>query len=712
VTSRERLNLQAEWVFDVEGLAFPPDIGQDATSGQGPRAYPADVADLANYSAVQLFVQRARQVQPKFALSEPTLATIGRISRQVAGMPLALELAASSMRFLPPAEIERQIGLSLDVLSTTWRDMPGRHHSMRAVFDHSWHLLSELERALFSRLAVFRGGCTVESAEQVAGATLPALATLVDKSLLRQSSLPARGSTTLSTRSPAFPGSPGENDRGELGRDGFRALPNAAAETRLKLLEPLRDYALEKLQARGEEKALRRAHAAYYLALAEAVTPHWNSPTVNSALAKLDREYNNVRAALQWTFDSGTAGDVEDIRIGLELSAALLRYWRSRLYLSEGRIWLEELLALHDQNPDPVSIDTRMRALHGAAWLAADQHDFDRAKQLFEQSALLGRAVGETGDETSLLINAALQARDLGQYDRASDLLEDVLGRQREVGDLGTLSTGGFGYTLYALGLVLREQGDFERAAALFGECIKHHHKLGDREGTAQGRLGLSDVARDQADAAGVRNHTEGILLEFRELGAQWAVGFALNNLALAAYVEGDLQQAVALASEGAALFRDRRENGGLAEVLVTMGHVLRAQGELRAARETLNEALQLAWVMGPRLVVVTALEALGILLAQQADQGEASLAVRLLAATSDSRTRMGTPLRPVDRAAVEHALATIRQNLGDAEFTAQSEAGRAMPLDEIISVVSTIPDAVAPGDLEVKRLVFARWLV
>ncbi|HEU5101042.1 MAG TPA: NB-ARC domain-containing protein, partial [Roseiflexaceae bacterium] len=160
VTSRQRLDLQAEWLFDVEGLAYPPEAALAST-------VPQQLAGPIDYSAVELFAQRARQIQPSFALSEESLATIVRICQQVAGMPLAIELAAAGVRALPIASIERQIRANLDVLATTQRDVPSRHHSMRAVFDHSWNLLSEPEQTLFTTLAVFRGGWTADAAAAV-----------------------------------------------------------------------------------------------------------------------------------------------------------------------------------------------------------------------------------------------------------------------------------------------------------------------------------------------------------------------------------------------------------------------------------------------------------------------------------------------------------------------------------------------------------------
>jgi predicted ATPase len=273
VTSRERLNLQAEWLFDVEGLSYPA------------AGVPRSAAETANYSALQLFIQRAMQVQPSFALTEEALAAVAHICQHVAGMPLAIELAAANVRLLPVTEIEKQIHTSLDALATTMRDVPARHRSMRAVFDYSWSRLSEAERELFSRLAVFRGGCMVDAVEQVCESGLPGLINLTHKSLLRQDSLPN-------------------------------------TDSRFVMLEPLREYALEKLVARKESAIIQRAHALYYLALAEGVAAQWE--TSSPPIEALDQEYDNLRAVLQWASGSG------DVAVGFHLCVALRKYWQRR----------------------------------------------------------------------------------------------------------------------------------------------------------------------------------------------------------------------------------------------------------------------------------------------------------------------------------------------------------------------------------------------
>ena len=639
VTSRERLNLSAEWLFDVGGLSYP--LG-DPSSFESPK-------DVADYSAVQLFIQRATQMQPTFPLTNATLAMIVRICQHIAGMPLAIELAAATLRVLSLAEIEQEILANLDTLTTKLRNVPARHRSLRAVFNHSWNLFSEPEQALFSRLAVFRGGCTAAAAVQVAGATLPTLMKLVDKSLLQP--VMAKGHT----------------------------------EPRFALLEPVRDYALEKLAAQEDADALRRAHASYYLALAEAAAAHWSTPTVDSWLAQLDADYENLRAALQWARDG-------DPTIGLKLAVALRRFWRSRGYLGEGRVWFEELLALQNNMSDAVATAARLQALDAAAWLAVDQYDYARASQLFEQSRNLRRALGVDEGETQLLVNQAMQARAMGQYQRATELLEDAVARHRALGDRGSLSSGGLGYSLGFLGQVRREQGDFATAAALLNECLELHRGLEDREGVAHSLLNLSDLARDQGNVAGVRMYCEQCLTMFRELGSQWAIGFALNNLALAEYVDGNLVGAFNLAEESVSLFRRIPSEGSLAEVLITQGHILLAQGKAAAAYSTLSEALRFAWAVGPRLFVAASLEGLASVVAEH---GQDDLAVRLLSAASTLRAEMGTPIRPVDQPTFERALRVARSTLEPETFAAVWSEAETWSLDQIISGLEPSLDRV-----------------
>ena len=642
VTSRERLHLRAEWLFDVEGLSYP-DVGAFKVVS------PRDAAELSSYSAIQLFVQRILQVKPGLLLSEVDLRSIVCICQHVQGLPLAIELAAA-VRTLPITEIERQIGSNLNALSTTLRDVPARHRSMRAVFDHSWNLLSKEEQALLSHLAVFRGGCTAEAAERVSGGALPALTALIDKSLLRQNVVTTRSFST-------------------------KGAPDAAEESRFVLLEPVREYALEKLDERGELEELRYAHASYYVTLAEGAAAKWDTSSVDHAIELLEREHDNLRAALGWARAGG------DLTLGLHLAGSLWRFWRGGGYINEGRQWLGDLLE-QPSNKGLDAMSARVRALHGAAWLASDQHDFEQARLLFQQSADLRQALGWDEGETNLLLNEARQARAEGQYGRALTLLEDALSRHRASGNRGSSGNAGTGLALYELALVLREQGNFVRATELYQECLEFHLAIGDSEGAMSAVLGLGDVARDQGDPVGNRKYSEPSLTFYRDLGIKWAVGFALNNIAQATYMEGDFTQARTLIDDSEALFRDLKDDGGLAEVLITKGQIQREQGQIAPAYGTLSEALQLAQRVGPRLLVAAALEGLSAVTIQLE---QVTLAAQLLSAASALRVEMGAPTRPVDRPFVDQAVSTTQSTLGHEKFTVIWSEARELPLERLL---------------------------
>jgi predicted ATPase/DNA-binding SARP family transcriptional activator len=262
-TSRERLNVQAEWVVEVAGLQVPR---EDRAEG------------ITDYSAVALFLQSARRVQAGFALSEVEQRSVVQICRLVEGMPLGIELTAAWVRALSGAEIAHQIECGLGFLTTSLRDVAERHRSLHAVFEHSWSLLSAEERCVFGRLSVFRGGFGREAAEQVAGATLSLLAALVDKSLLRR-------------------------------------IPTG----RYDMHELLRQYAAEQLQAAGETEQTRDRHLAFFLALAETAEPEVHGAQQEQWFDRLEADHDNLRAALEW----GRAEVANHARL-LQLAGALV----------------------------------------------------------------------------------------------------------------------------------------------------------------------------------------------------------------------------------------------------------------------------------------------------------------------------------------------------------------------------------------------------
>lgn len=644
VTSRSRLNLRAEWIFDLDGLTYPLDHLLTGAERLSP-------PDLTRYSALDLFVQQVRHVQPGFSPSADEIQASIRICRQLSGMPLALELAATWARVMPISAIEQQLLTEPVLLTTTLRDMPVHHRNLRVIFDHSWTGLSEPEQTLLARLAVFHGGCTTEAASKVAHASPLLLAALIDKSLLRRA--------TIDTMSP----------RVDI--------------QRFTMLEPIRDYALQRLTAMGERATTEQAHAEYYLAVAETLGKTTGNGAGKQAFARLEREDQNFRAALQWSLDN------KERAMGLRLCAALWRFWQRRGYLHEGRYWLADLMRL-PQTEATVSLpDLRTGGGEALAWLASDEHSFVQTVALFEQDMLQAQQ-GRAQGLTSVLISGARQARSAGDYAQSTTLLNQELVRHRALVDRGELPQATLVPLFQELAMVMREQGDYEHAQALWQECLALQQTADDRIGVAVAQMGLSDIARDCGDSTTVRRWCDQCLPLFRAINEERAIGYCLNNLALAAYLDGDLAQAATLLEEGIAIFQTLLGGPSLGEFLVTRGRIQLGQGKGGPALDDLNRAVRIAWIEGPRWLLAYALEALGEALAQDKAAEQVDRAVQLLSAADQLRRRMGAPVRLADQPALTRTIASAQTRLGTEYFSAVWSAAMELPLAQLLN---TLPD-------------------
>jgi predicted ATPase/DNA-binding SARP family transcriptional activator len=457
VTSRERLDVEGEWLFELGSLSYP----NTENAAQ----------DIETYSAVQLFLHSARRVHSSFTMARADGLAIGRICRMIGGMPLAIELAAAWVRVISCAEISVELERGLSFLSTSRRDVTERHRSLRAVFDNSWQRLTAEEQCAFRSLSVFAGGFEREAAQYVAGVTLPLLSALVDKTLVR--------------------------------RDHAR---------RYDMHEVIAEYAREKLRASGDESAVRGRHADYMLHLAERAEPELRGLQQRSWLNRLDAERNNLRAALDWALISG---DGQQLETGLRIASALGGYWWMRS-LREGCDWLVRLL---DHPLATKRTMARAKALAQAGDLAIEQEgDYGTAQLLYEESLSISRESGDWraaavsllglgavaragGDmacaeamcEQSLAIWQELDEKwgiawalhELGDVafeqadlESARSLYDQSLVIRREVGD-----KSGVAWLFSVLAEVARYEGHYERARALYEESLSLHREVGNRGG-------------------------------------------------------------------------------------------------------------------------------------------------------------------------------------------------------------------------------------
>lgn len=484
ITSRAPLRLYGEQEYPVPPLDLP-DLQELPP-----------LEKLSHYSAIELFVQRARQVRPGFTLTAQNAPAVAEICQRLDGLPLAIELAAAQLKLLSPQAMLTRLSSRLDLLRTGPRDLPERQQTLRGAIAWSFDLLSPDLAALFRRLAVFAGGCTLEAAESICNASgdidvgiLTGLDTLFDNSLLVTREVPT----------------------GEL---------------RFGMLETVREYALEKLELSGEAETFRRRHAEYYLQMVEQAEPHLRGLEQGKWLGILDQEHDNIRAALRWALDR------HETHIAACIGRGIWYFWWIHGHQSEGRRYMEELLA---DNPDMPETE-RGWALWGVGLMAYFQGDFDHARrtadeavQLFrrldykfeeaialngqglvamfqrqpeqarnylEESLCLFREIGDTWGTAVALTGVGRLALSLHQYDQAVDALSESVALLWQVGDTNYLVFG-----LQSLAMSVLLSGNSARAADLFKDGLGLAGQVGNRTTLAYCLEGLAASAAAQAKA-------------------------------------------------------------------------------------------------------------------------------------------------------------------------------------------------------------------
>jgi predicted ATPase/transcriptional regulator with XRE-family HTH domain len=677
MTSRVALHVRGEQVYPVPPLALP------APGGGLP------VAALGQMPAVALFVERAQAVRPDFALSAANAGAVAAICRQLDGLPLAIELAAARVGVLPPAALQAQLDRALAVLIGGPRDLPARQRTLRDTIAWSYELLAPEEQGLFRRLAVFAGGATLE-----------AIAAL--------SADGPRGGDAPPGSNPSGLGIPAHGAR-NAGPDeapglveGLSALVEAHllrmdedpdGTPRFRQLLTIRAYALDCLEAGGEAEPIRRRLAAYYLRLAEAASPQLIGPEQRVWLDRLDRELDNLRAALAW---ARTAGEGE---WGLRLAVALATFWAERGHAQEGRALSEALLQRQGERDDrgPLS-SLRARALATTAWLAFHEGDWQGAAPLAEQSLALWRHLGQTGNSPLALNTLAHVARHEGDRAREDALFRESVALCQAQGD-----THGCATALSFLGTVRHGVGDLEGATPLLEQSLALYREVGDPNGIAYTLLHLGSVARARRDIAPAQALLEESLALYRDLDDSGDTAWVLSELADVAADRGDLGLARTLCGDSVALFRRLGVTWGLVAGLVHLGRVAALQGDDDSAAAAYAECLSLGHA-AVRADLALSLEGLAQVMARQAARHAAGLrmerAVRLFGAAAALRDTLGLPLASENHAHHERWVAAARAALGEEGFKQAWAEGQAMGLQEAMAdaLDATLPVLGAGG--------------
>jgi non-specific serine/threonine protein kinase len=631
-TSREALGVAGEVAWRVPSLPIP--------SQRSLSAEVIDLGALAHFDGIRLFVERARLVDPGYALNELNAPIVAQICRRLDGMPLAIELAAARVKVLAVETIAARLDDQFRLLAGGRRTALPRQQTLRATIDWSYNLLSESERRLFRCLAAFMGGWSLEAAEAVcsragidAREAFDLLTQLVDKSLVQ--------------------------------------VETHAGKERYRLLETIRQYGRDRLVDAGEAENVRNHHFDWFLELAERVEPELIGPRQVAWLDRLETEQDNFRAALAWGLDSRPA------ILGLRLASALWRLWHVRDRESEGLDWLRQALAAPGAQ---TATAARAKALQGVWELthfAAAASSLEQARAA-DESLTICQEIGDRVGAAWSMQMMGRQACYQGDYARARVLLEQayVLAQQEKARWV-------MAQVLEGLGVLAAAGDDLIVARRHFGESLALFRELGDRRaigmacgwaGVAAGLLGDYTAARARSDEA---------LRISRDLGSRVRTAYLLMRLGALSNIDGDYEQSRALLAEGQAIARDvgARWLNGLG--LVTSGWLARAEGDTNRAMALTIEALTIFHASAVPRGVRLCLGSLGAL---AVEAGRVRLGAGLLAAASsigdvDQFWRVHD-----DPRAYEAAKYAARTALGDREFELAWAEGRAMTLDQVVA--------------------------
>jgi len=629
VTSRAVLHIRGEHEFPVPSLALP-----DFTHLPESQA-------LSHYAAVALFLERARTVKLDFQLTPANTRTIAEICIRLDGLPLALELAAARSKLLPPQALLTRLRHRLHVLTSAAQDAPVRQQTLRNTLAWSYDLMDTKEQQLFRRLSVFVGGCTLEAVEglytalgELPADVLDGVASLIDKSLLQRTE---------------------QDDE----------------EPHLVMLETIREYGLEALAASGEMERTRQAHATYCLALAEQAELELGGPQQATWLEQLEREHDNLRAALSWTVERGETQ--RSMEMALRLGGALRPFWWGRGHWSEGRAFLERALAAARSLPGPrIDPSVRAKALMAAANLAFVQSDYAQTEVLCEESLALYRELGDHYGIAFSLYRLGNVAWVRGNIAEARSLTEAALALFREVDHREYVA-----YSLFSLALVASSQGKYARACALYEESVAIHRELGNKRGIAHSLSQLAQALFDcQADQARVRSLVEECLALSKEVGFKEGIAAAQCLLGQLALSQSDLATAHTQVEQSVVLYKEMGHRHGTAESLAVLGKVLAVEGDYAAARRQYEESLAISGELGEQWMVARGLVGLGEVVAAE---HKLAWAAQLWGAADALRDTLGVPIPPIERAEYERLLSATRVHLGERAFAAAWAQGRAM---------------------------------
>lgn len=611
VTSRRLLEIDGEQVYTLEPLSAP--------------SAPGTPDRLMEFASVQLFVDRAQTVRPDFQITTRNTTAVAALSDRLEGIPLAIELAAAWSGTLTPAQILSRLTRRFDLLISRKRDVPERHRTLESAIDGSFRLLSKELQAVFLRLAIFRGGWSLEAAEQVVvddpSFALQALTQLRERSLI------------------------------QADEDG--------PEIRFRMLETLRDFAWEHLSAL-ERLSMAQRHTAYFRVLVRQASGKLIGAEQSSWYRRLEQNIDNLRATLSWTLEN-------DIASGLNLASDLWRFWLERCYVQEGTKWLEAVLS-HPEAQAPT--EARARALFAASHMASARGKYADAMVLMEANLQIAIAIDNKHGIAATLNSIGNLCKELGKFERSLEVLNQSLDVYSAISD-----QRGVAAVYNNLGVTAEEMGDDDEAERCYSAALAINHKVGNRIWEAQNLSNIGNVELNRGLYLDARSLHEQSLKIHQEIDNQHGVCDVLIYLADTALVQGDLDAARPLIEESLYIATKLDDWTRVAIAIVEMGDLLQTEGRLSAAAHRYGEGLRIAGEQDDLAMIA---RILGGIAEIAACVGQLHLAARMWGA-SESFYNCSRRSRPKDKAGdARRAAATAHSS---ARFNDDWQDGAALPL-------------------------------
>jgi predicted ATPase/DNA-binding CsgD family transcriptional regulator len=644
VTSRETLHVRGERVLSLFPLPLPD---KHLSSDES----------IIQCSSVALFVERAQEAYPAFQLCAENAPVVAEICRRLDGLPLALELAAARLRLLSPQELLERLTRRLPLLTDGPRDLPPRQQALRTTIQWSYDLLTADEQRLFRFIASFACGCTLSTLEAVYGM------------LTGEVSFVVEGVSSLLNKHLLYQGEQGERQ--------------------LLMLATIREYGRELLLACDEWEEVMNKQAEYYVQIVEEAANLAHGNERERAFDRLERERENLRAALRWLVERG--GDME---MALRLIGALSQFWLVRWYISAERHWVERALAAGTE----VAPAIRALALRAAGWLAFVQDDGNKAEEYYRESLKLYEELGEPGGQAATLLwlgslaltmrNDSVTARSL--LDASYALA--VSANDRLIQELVYTTRGNMALT----------QGDFNTAQTCFEHSLAFCKAIRNKKHLARALRGLGRICLARGDVEKARAYIEESLALAREVKDQQHMAYALTLLGQLTLAQNDATRARTLLEEALVCARTLGVRRLVAYGLVYVARAAVVQGDVEGARNRYEESLCLFREVGDVAGAAACLQGRGILLARQ---GNLQGCARLWGAAQDMLDRLD-PTAPqpfslsiecIADTEYEHMLAEVRAQLGPQAFAAAWEEGRTMTPERILAAQPTNHAAMQP---------------